>query len=289
MRNVLFTGGWAHDFATHAPLLAAAVDGSGVDVETTTVDDLDTLADLVRGGVDLITIYACRFRMLDERYTPEQRAEWAMEIPASTRAALTDHVAAGRPLLAVHTAAVCFDDWPEWSDLLGGGWSWERSWHPAPEEMTVRLVGDHPIVTHFDVRGPGIDAPIGGTGSPVGASGGPVGASGGPVVALPVDNPVRPDDLAESQHGSGPDQPSRKRSIRIVDERYTDLVVHETSEVLAVCADGDGVDQAVLWCHESAGGRVVYDSLGHDVRSLTHPGHRELIARSVRWLLADKA
>lgn len=233
MRNVLFTGGWAHDFAAHAPMLAAAIDIAGPDIETTSVDDLDTLADVIAAGVDLVTIYACRFRMLDERYGPEQRAEWAMEIPAATRAALTDHVAGGRPLLAVHTAAVCFDDWPEWSELLGGGWSWERSWHPAPAEMTVRLVGDHPITEGFDV-------------------------------------------------GPGP-----ASSMRIVDERYTDLVVHASTQVLAVSPDDDGVDQPVLWCHEAAGGRVVYDSLGHDVQSLTHPGHLELIARSVRWLLAD--
>ncbi len=275
MRNVLFTGGWAHDFATHAPLLAAAIDGSGVDVETIMVDDLDTLADVVEAGVDLVTIYACRFRMLDERYTPEQRAEWSMEIPAATRSALTDHVAAGRPLLAVHTAAVCFDDWPEWSELLGGGWSWERSWHPPPEEMTVRLVGDHRIVTGFDV----------------GTSGAPVAAAPGdtPVAAAPGDTPGDPDDPADSQQPSSPGGAPEMQSIRIVDERYSDLVVHETSQVLAVCADDDGVDQPVLWCHESAGGRVVYDSLGHDVRSLTHPGHLELIARSVRWLLADDA
>ncbi|MFN3215252.1 MAG: ThuA domain-containing protein [Acidimicrobiales bacterium] len=263
MRNVLFTGGWAHDFATHAPLLSAALDGAGVGIETTMVDDLDTLAEVVRDGVDLVTIYACRFRMLDERYTPEQRAEWSMEIPASTRAALTDHVAAGRPMLAVHTAAVCFDDWPEWSELLGGGWSWERSWHPPPENMTVRLVGDHPIVAGFDVSG---------TGTPAG-----------------VDAPGGPDDRAVSQQGSAAEGSMEMASIRIVDERYTDLVVHETSQVLAVCAGDDGVDQPVLWCHESAGGRVVYDSLGHDVRSLTHPGHLELIARSVRWLVADEA
>lgn len=276
MRNVLFTGGWAHDYATHAPLLAAAIDGSGVDVETTTVDDLDTLAEMVRGGVDLVTIYACRFRMLDERYTPEQRAQWAMEIPAATRSALIDHVAAGRPLLAVHTAAVCFDDWPEWSDLLGGGWSWERSWHPPPEEMTVRLVGDHPIVAGFEA----------GTSDPsVGAADAPISAASAPVNGAGVDAPVDAEHLAESEQGPAPEGPPEGASIRIVDERYTDLVVHDTTQVLAASADDDGVDQPVLWCHESAGGRVVYDSLGHDVRSLTHPGHRELIARSVRWLL----
>jgi hypothetical protein len=273
VRNVLFTGGWAHDFDTHAPLLAAAIDGAGPDIETTTVDDLDTLAELVGAGVDLVTIYACRFRMLDERYTPEQRAEWAMEIPAATCSALIDHVAAGRPLLAVHTAAVCFDDWPEWSELLGGGWSWERSWHPPPGEMTVRLVGDHAIVTGFEADTSDL----------------PVGAADAPVDGAIVDTAVVAQDLAESEQGPAPDGSSKSASIRIVDERYTDLVVHPTTQVLAVSADDDGVDQPVLWCHESAGGRVVYDSLGHDVRSLTHPGHLELIACSVRWLLADQA
>ncbi len=151
MRNVMVTGGWAHDFATHAPLLAAAIDVAVPDLETEIVDDLDALADAVVAGTDLVTIYACRFRMLDDRYSPEQRAEWAMEIPAAARHAVTAHVSSGRPLFAVHTAAVCFDDWPEWGDLLGGAWSWERSWHPPPEEMIVRFVADHPIVDGLGV------------------------------------------------------------------------------------------------------------------------------------------
>jgi type 1 glutamine amidotransferase len=32
---------------------------------------------------------------------------------------------------------------------------------------------------------------------------------------------------------------------------------------------------------------VIYDALGHDERSYDSPGHREIIARAARWLVAD--
>ena len=143
--NVCFTGGWAHDFAAHTPVLVDVLADAGVATEV--VDDLDALADRMESGADLVTIYACRFRMLAERYTPEQRATWSMEIPERTRAAIAGHVADGGALLAVHTALVCFDDWPEWIDLCGGGWSWEGSWHPEPGPIDVRIAADHPVTS----------------------------------------------------------------------------------------------------------------------------------------------
>ena len=67
------------------------------------------------------------------------------------------------------------------------------------------------------------------------------------------------------------------------DERYLDLVVSPESRVLLV-ADHAGVAHPVVWV--AAGPRrVVYDALGHDVRSYDSPSRRDLLLREARWLV----
>jgi hypothetical protein len=79
--NLLISGGWAHNFAVTAPLLAACIDDSPtLGLETTIVSDLDQATQhLMAQNWDLITIYACWFKMSDARYSAEQRAQWARE------------------------------------------------------------------------------------------------------------------------------------------------------------------------------------------------------------------
>lgn len=72
------------------------------------------------------------------------------------------------------------------------------------------------------------------------------------------------------------------------DERYVDLVVSGDVRVLLVAdvPDGDGATRPhpVVWVAGGAG-RVVYDALGHDVRSYASPSRRALLRREVAWLL----
>jgi hypothetical protein len=55
-------------------------------------------------------------------------------------------------LLVLHTGIICFTDWPEWPQYLGGSWNWGSSWHPAVEVFaarwasTLREPQQHPIV-----------------------------------------------------------------------------------------------------------------------------------------------
>ncbi|UNX53727.1 ThuA domain-containing protein [Georgenia sp. TF02-10] len=78
--------------------------------------------------------------------------------------------------------------------------------------------------------------------------------------------------------------------VETYDERYCRLVVAPTSEVL-LTTEHDGVSHPVVWAASPAGadrpglGRVLYDGLGHDVRSYDSPTRRELLAREVAWLL----
>jgi len=73
--------------------------------------------------------------------------------------------------------------------------------------------------------------------------------------------------------------------VVVHDERYCDLEVADDVTVLGDHAEG-GRHHPVVWAR-SGPGRVVYDGLGHDVRSFDSAGHVALLRRAVRWLLAD--
>ena len=144
-RNLILTGGIFHPFDESAPALARLLALYGIE-STITEDIEDGLARLAAGGFELLTIYALRWRMLDnEKYQPH-RARWGLSLSQAGRDAITAHVDSGRGLLGIHTAAICFDDWPGWGKLLGGAWRWGRSSHPPLGNATVRIDdAAHPI------------------------------------------------------------------------------------------------------------------------------------------------
>lgn len=151
MRNLLVSGGVAHDFDVTSARLAQALEAVGIDSDID--DDPDVaFASLPRTDVDLLTVNALRWRMEDvERYA-SVREEWGLSLSARAREGVEAHLAAGRPLLAVHTATICFDDWDRWGGLVGGAWSWGRSSHPPlGGEVAVRVDSDaHPIVAGIE-------------------------------------------------------------------------------------------------------------------------------------------
>ena len=73
----------------------------------------------------------------------------------------------------------------------------------------------------------------------------------------------------------------------IVDERYSHL---ETQPDVTVLYEHrfHGLTHPLVWARTAGRGRVVYDALGHEVRSYDAPGHLALLARSVEWLTADR-
>ncbi|MFI7032517.1 ThuA domain-containing protein [Microbispora rosea] len=216
-RNLIVSGGVAHDFPATSAALADVLAEIGVESEITE-DVSGALAAPPPDG--LITVNAFRWRM-DGGDFAEERDRWRFETPDSVRRTVLDHLARGGGLLAVHTASLCFDDWPEWAEILGGAWRWGRSYHPPIGPAKIRLGDGHPIVD---------------------------GLSG----------------------------------FEVTDEVYTDLDVLPGVEPLAYCGD-----QPLLWARTVAGGRVVYDALGHDTRSYENPVRRALLRRAARWLLAD--
>ncbi|MFZ9696285.1 MAG: ThuA domain-containing protein [Ilumatobacteraceae bacterium] len=147
LRNLVLTGGWAHEFSVSSAVLTEILSPVA---ESVVVDDANDAAhQLNTGDFDVLTVYACWFTMTDPRYTAEQRAHWARTTPSDFRDAVARHLEAGRGLCVLHTGLLCFTDWEEWPDFVGGDWKWGRSWHPAPATMRVDRRVDaelHPIV-----------------------------------------------------------------------------------------------------------------------------------------------
>jgi len=146
-RNLLLSGGpTGHDFAGLAQTLAAAVAVDGIESET--VDDVVEFAARLadpRTRPDLITVFALRFTMQHPRYA-DTRARWASEATETMRSAIGSFVGQGGGLLAMHTACVCFDDWPGWGELIGAAWDWSASSHEPPGPALVQPVaGTHPL------------------------------------------------------------------------------------------------------------------------------------------------
>ena len=152
--NIILTGGINHDYEDTSHALAEVLANAGI--TSTVFMDIDTGFDAIdEGAFDLVTMNALRWRMLDDdKYIPD-REQWAYEIGDRDRANLSSHLMRGGGLLGLHTAAICFDTWPEWPRLLGARWVWGQTFHPPPK--TIHISGfnhQHPSTTtleDFDV------------------------------------------------------------------------------------------------------------------------------------------
>jgi uncharacterized protein len=74
--------------------------------------------------------------------------------------------------------------------------------------------------------------------------------------------------------------------FEVYDERYSYLETDPDVQVLCE-HEFQGVWHPLAWARQRDRHRVVYDALGHDVRSYESASHVELLQRSVRWLLGD--
>lgn len=153
MRAIVLSGGPTHDFRTTSGLLAELLCEAGLDVEV--YEDVD--AGVARLGRDqagsgaLLVANLLRWTMrVPQRYT-DRAGEYGYSPPEWVRSTVRAHLDRGGGLLAVHTASICFDDWPEWGAILGGRWNWASSWHPPAGTMRVSVVRpDHPLVSGVD-------------------------------------------------------------------------------------------------------------------------------------------
>ena len=148
-RVLVLAGGspHAHDFDSIGDALVELVSERGHDVER--VDDpgraARRLADMTRPPIDVLVMAGLWWRMEDEAYD-EWRDRHGYSPPPEVRAALADWVHGGGGFVALHTTVICFDDWPEWADVVGGGWRWGTSSHPPYGPVIARIVREHPVV-----------------------------------------------------------------------------------------------------------------------------------------------
>ena len=135
LRNLILSGGIYHPFEETSAIIAGQLASLGLQSDILSVRA--GLARLGTGHFDLLTVNALAFTMTQhEKYEP-LRATHAFAINEAEKAAIRGHMAAGGKLLGLHTAAICFDDWPEWRDHLGAGWRWGMSHHPPPCSVLV--------------------------------------------------------------------------------------------------------------------------------------------------------
>lgn len=126
---IIYTGGISHPFERSSEALCALLaDVQFVPRVSFELDDV--IAHLKRDPGALLVVNALRWSMTQNPKYDVDRPRWGLTTTPEQRAAITKHVADGAGLLALHTACICFDDWPGWLRLLGGGWVWGRSHHP---------------------------------------------------------------------------------------------------------------------------------------------------------------
>lgn len=145
-RALILTGGIFHPFVESSAALAEILAEAGF-ASDIRLDVEAALNDLARGRYRFLVVYALRWRMMDlDKYAP-YRAEWAMTLSAEGQEAIADFVSGGGGLLGLHTASICFDNWPGWGDVLGARWRWGTSFHPPSGPVSVKMLrGAHPVV-----------------------------------------------------------------------------------------------------------------------------------------------
>jgi uncharacterized protein len=142
-RAVLLAGGWAHP--GHDQVAAVSALLAERSFETRVVRDPADVPATLDDGCDLLVVAACWFSMTDERYTDEQRRDHAVVFSPALDQALAKLRNQGCPVLALHTAVICFDGHAAWADWLGGTWNWTTSWHPQPGPILVQPADETPI------------------------------------------------------------------------------------------------------------------------------------------------
>lgn len=146
LTHLILAGGIFHDFAATSAALATILAPLGI--QSRIEWDLEAgLVSLAESPVDLLTINALRWEMIGDKYDPYRDTE-AFSPSHTARAALQNYLTRGGALLGLHTASICFSNWPEWQSLLGGSWVWGSSWHPPPEPVTIAF-GTNTILSHL--------------------------------------------------------------------------------------------------------------------------------------------
>ncbi len=76
--------------------------------------------------------------------------------------------------------------------------------------------------------------------------------------------------------------------FNLEDEVFADLkTTKDITPLLSARVEGQDIWHPVLWARNFSNGRIVYDALGHDAKSLNHPEHAKIIRRSANWAIGN--
>ena len=141
IRNLIMSGGVAHDFSRTSRLVMRVLEEVGI--QSDIHEDFAIIEDGSLRDFDMLTLNCARWTC---NQTPNWRDEWHFELSSKARQELLAFFTNGNGMLALHCATLCFDDWPEFRKILGAWWDWGHSGH-APfgeHEIHIRSTG-HPI------------------------------------------------------------------------------------------------------------------------------------------------
>jgi len=149
IRNLILSGGVAHDYASTSKMLVKILDEASIESET--VEDFKILTEERLQRFDVLTLNCVRWSC---KQNPEW-SDWAFEISPEQIAGILKFLRSGKGLVAIHAASINFDTWPEYGEILGGHWTWGHSAHGPYQLYKIHVVdASHPImrsVTDFEI------------------------------------------------------------------------------------------------------------------------------------------
>jgi type 1 glutamine amidotransferase len=140
IRTLILSGGVAHDYGATTPMLASILREDGVIIETT-----DRLSDLAAPALHTFDALALNCVRWSKEWAPGPDGPYRFD--EAQRRNILDFLARGKGLVALHAASICFDDWPEYRNILGGCWEWNVAGHaPYQPGWAMHIVDPtHPI------------------------------------------------------------------------------------------------------------------------------------------------
>jgi hypothetical protein len=77
-------------------------------------------------------------------------------------------------------------------------------------------------------------------------------------------------------------------AFNLEDEVFANLkMAKNITPLMSARVEGQDKWHPVLWARNFSNGRIVYDALGHDAKSINHPEHAKIIRRSANWAIGN--
>ena len=134
IRLLILSGANNHAWKATTPVLRKMYEDSG----RFTVDVTENVPNLTAADF-------AKYDAIVSNYTTYPNID-GQRWPAATEKALLDYVAAGHGFVLFHAASTAWNDWPEFTDLIGLTWQKGKSGHGAQHSFVVAILDkEHPV------------------------------------------------------------------------------------------------------------------------------------------------